>query len=213
MGRLIFLVASIILSLPLSANTEKLLIPLNQSFGDTAQKESVEQMSRSAKTELHTVEKGLKNNIAYRFYHTDGSGTFAGDKENDISYLRTDKENWSLGCKQDLMDDEVFCHARRGDFLIYYSKKTGYLVDLSGDKYPHSSISVRVNDGAVFSASESSGFDREQSKNILSLIEDGDMVATRYVSWPYRLNVDKRSAYYGLPVVLDYMKWVVEVAQ
>lgn len=213
MKQLIVLLAGVMLSMPLSAKAVKPLIPLLQSFDEKAEKKEIEQMNRLAETERHLVETGSKNNINYRFFYSDGSGTFAGDKENDISYLRTNSSNWSLRCYRDVMSDEVSCNAKKEDFFVYYSKKTGYLVDLVGDKYPQSNISVRVDGGEVFIAPENRGFNKKQSSEILGLIQEGSMVATRYVDWPYRSNVDGLSAYYGLPVVLDYMKWVVEVAQ
>lgn len=156
------------------------------------------------------AEEGEKSGVKYRFYHLDGSGTIAGDKENDISYVRSGAKNWSLSCKQDPMNDRRSCSAARGDLYIYYGGGAAYFVGIAGSKYPGSSISVRIDDGKVISANESQGFSAAQSKAILGSIKPGSKLAARYVDWPYQTNKDTVSNVYGTHLVLEYLKWAVE---
>ncbi|GAB1837405.1 hypothetical protein MyNCGM121_41850 [Achromobacter xylosoxidans] len=203
-----FVIATVLMGSAFAAGSSKsLFIPESKQFSATGKKRMTTVSAISPST---LVEEGEKSGIKYRFYHSDGSGTVAGDADNDISYLRARPSNWSLSCKQDPMNDRRSCSAERGDLFLYYSGGGTYFVGISGSKYPGSSISVRVDDGKVISASESNGFSAAQSKAILNSIKPGSKLATRYVDWPYQTNEDTVSNVYGTDVVLDYLKWAAE---
>ncbi|EKU29860.1 hypothetical protein C660_11712 [Alcaligenes sp. HPC1271] len=185
------------------------LISEEHSFSDSSKKIRSEEDALGGGKRLSIKEEGEKDGAKYLFYHSDGSGRIAGDAENDLSYLRFDGMNWSISCNKDAMNDHVTCRANRGDLLVFYSKSDGFLVDLMGDKYPGSNISIRIDNGQVVTAGEASGFSKSQSKNILASIKDGDKVATRYIGWPYKNNKDQVSEVYGLNVVKQYLVWAV----
>lgn len=188
------------------------LIPLEATFSPGSDKTEVPHEAGGVKRSHGFKEEGVREGIQYRFYHSDGSGRFAGDKNSDFSW-RSYRDDWSLECKKDIMTDVVWCRADKGNLVVFYSPETDFLVSLSGDKYPGSLMSIRVDDGRVVSANEKHGFTKQQSREVLKSIKDGSKVATRYVDWPYNKNTDKVLTGYGLKQVMDYMLWVQEVAQ
>lgn len=89
---------------------------------------------------------------------------------------------------------------------IFYTKELGFVVAIMEQRYPGSSVSIRVENGQVFSSNDAV-FPPQVSAKILAQIKDGSKVATRYVSWPEKANVDRVLDVYGASVAAAYIKW------
>lgn len=180
----------------------EIFLPENKKFGDGVSFEN-------KKTPEKLVQLGTKNGYKYRVYHSDGSGRIAGDKGNDISYLNSKEKNWNISCKKDAMTDERYCSADRDGFLLFFSKKDGVISGVLGEKYPGSTILVRIGSEQPISAPESRGFSKAQTSKIIESAADGTTFSVRYVDWPYKRNNDKTSKIYNIKSVVEYMKWAV----
>lgn len=180
------------------------LIPAEEVFTEGALKKKDKTFDKT-----HLLEVGERDGIKYRFYHSDGSGAFAGDKDNDIGLLVSFEKNWSLECKKDVMTDEPSCAARLGRLAIFQGRGEEPVFFVMGEKYPGSQVSIRVDSGPVFSASGDSSFSVTQTQEIIASIQQGSRIAVRYVDWPYKKNVDSVRDVYGTQQVLEYLRWAV----
>jgi hypothetical protein len=177
------------------------VISVDSTFSPTSRKES-----RVFNKQLTTVEEGTMNGIKYEFHLSDASGTSAGTQANDIQSSSEYAKNWHLSCKKDVMTDRVTCKATKESLTIFYTKELGFVVAIMEQRYPGSSVSIRVDNGQVFSSNDAV-FPPQVSAKILAQIKDGSKVATRYVSWPEKANMDRVSDVYGASVAAAYIKW------
>lgn len=155
------------------------------------------------------IEVGERDGIKYHFYHSDGSGAFAGDKDNDIQPSFSRNKYWDLACSNDIMTDELTCSARLGDLAIFHDRGGDPEFFVLGEKYPGSRVSIRIDSGPVYSVVADSSFSAKQSKEMISSIKPGSRIAVRYVDPVNKQNVDSVNEVYGTQQVLDYLRWAL----
>lgn len=177
------------------------LISVDATFSPTSRKDS-----KVSNKQLNTIEEGTMNGIKYSFYLSDASGTIAGTQANDVGPRSDFAKNWHTSCKKDVMTDQVFCKAIKENLTFFYTKELGFVVGIMEQRYPGTAVSIRIDNGQVFSSNDAI-FPPQVSAKILAQIKDGSKVATRYVSWPEKANVDRVSDFYGAGVAAAYVKW------
>lgn len=163
-------------------------------------------------TEAHKVEEGVLNSVHYRFYYTDGSGTFAGRFGNIGHSSEPHESNWDVACKKDPINDHKQCHMHLDDLWIYVRPKGKVMVLIGHNHYPGSSVSIRI-DGAspiTRSSTNDGDFSQQVSEKIVRQLTTAKSVTTRYMEWPYRSWVDATWEIYGFNETFKYVTWAVE---
>lgn len=165
------------------------------------------------------IESGELNGIAYRFYYSDGSGSFVGRREGALTgsspfgASNAAKENWSVGCHKDAISDKKTCHMLiLGRLSVVARPKGSYSVRIGFDHFPGSTITIRIDDGKPItdSASNDGQFPPQISAKLVSQLKKASKVTTRYMQWPYRYWVDETWELYGFNEALQYVTWAVE---
>lgn len=159
------------------------------------------------KIRVSKVEQGEINGVLYRFYYSDGSGTFAGAPGNN---LNTSNTNWSVRCDKDAMSEKVSCYAVTRDFGVFVNTDGTEQILIGVDHYPGSTVAIRVGSAAPVEAGAKTQFDPQQSKALLDRMKNGTQVVTRYQEWPRKFNKDQAFTLYGVEEVRAYLHWAVK---
>lgn len=159
--------------------------------------------------EVNTIETGEKDGVLYRVYYTDGSGTFAGSSDSKLDY--SERDNWSVACRKDVMDDSRYCYMHRGDLWVFAYSDGKRRVSIGGDTYPGTPTTLRVDANAPLnSPNDTEGtFGPSNSEKAIAQMRAGAKVATRYIDWPYRTNVDSVTSLYGFKEAYAYLEWAL----
>lgn len=169
------------------------------------------QETRLSKTiEVTTTESGQLNGVSYRFWYTDGSGSFAGKKGNKLAIEERRAENWSVRCLKDAMDDSVRCAATIHDLTVSVGKSGSDYVWVGSDHYPGTDVAIRVGGGVPSVASSNGQYGPMLSKQLIEEFKQGVAVTTRFQQWPYTAYKDVTFDLYGFDEVYSYMKWAVK---
>lgn len=148
---------------------------------------------------------GVKYNIKYN-----GTGIFAGGKDNDIDGLRYDfRYNWRVLCTKDAITDTKSCTLLKPDIAITIDPDGKYLIGIGHDHFPGSGIFLRIDNETSVSA-PSRAFDFSTSKMLVEKMKSAKFITTRYTEWPYQNNIDKSSTMFGFNEALQYMLWAVK---
>ena len=184
------------------------LIQSDQPFTPNGSVE-MDEMRRHSRIDVNKIESGSINGVSYRFFYTDGSGSFSGRAGNTLKLTERIAENWSTRCIKDAMDDSVACMATLGDLTISIHKDGGRYIVIGTSHYPGTPVSIRVNGGKPDSAQSDHQFRPPISDQILASLRNGDQVSTRYQEWPYERNIDKSFQLYGYEEVMSYLEWAI----
>ena len=169
----------------------------------------VSTQSLLSKGDLHKVEEGEVNGVRYRFFYTDGSGSFAGKPGNSLTPSETMRENWRVGCNKDIMSDRVSCYAKILDLTIVITDERLRFVRVGKDHYPGSEVANRAGRYATHVASSGEQYGCSESREILSEMQNGTTVSTRYQEWPRKSFRDQSFELYGFEEVYAYIQWAV----
>lgn len=150
--------------------------------------------------ETKKIESGSINNVKYRIFYSDGSGSVQGLKTNTLDYIN-DKHgtNWSTSCKKDEMDDTRWCALDKGDLRVGIWKDGSSFISIGSEHYPNSNITIRVDKGKPITTSGKNGFTTAESNEIIVKLLSGKSVLTRYQKWPCQSNIDNPTDLYGFP--------------
>ncbi|WP_162887109.1 hypothetical protein [Pseudomonas syringae] len=152
----------------------------------------------TSQNERLRIETGSVNNIKYRFYYTDGSGSIQGDSRSTLDTIKDlNLVNWDTACKTDGMDDKRWCYISKKDLTIGIWKDGSTFISIGHDHFPSSQIAIRIDQSPPLTAPEKTGFDSKQVGEILSSLKKGQKVLTRYQEWPYERNKDVTIDLYG----------------
>lgn len=172
---------------------------------------TVEVSQRPYRPQPLAIESGTKDGVPYRIYHSDGSGSFAGEPGNELKLMETG--NWSVNCKIDPITDRRHCYMKKGDLWVwaYDDGRRQVMVGGERDSYPHTQATVRVDRAAPLSspASAEGVFGPQNSRALISQMRAGEQVVTRYTDWPYRSFVTNTYTLHGFGAAYDYIVWAV----
>lgn len=144
------------------------------------------------------IESGSINNVMYRVYYSDGSGSVQGLKTNTLDYAKDESgTNWFTHCTKDEMDDSRWCGLDKGDLSVMIWKDGTALVHIGHEHYPGSNVTIRIDKGKPITASEKLSFTRAQSDDIINALKSGKSALTRHQNWPYKKNIDTHIDLYG----------------
>ena len=180
------------------------------SSGATVKSETREMFS---KTRTIKTEEGELNGVKYRFYYSDGSGTFAAEQGNKVDITESAFENWDTRCIKDAMTDEVACRAFFRDFALLVTQAGDMKIVVGSDHYPGSNVALRIDDGVPMVAPSAAQFSAAQSKQLAESLRNGQTVKLRYQEWPYEANVDKSFTLHGYEEVYAFLQWAVTNAR
>lgn len=159
-------------------------------------------------TLLNGVEDGSINGVSYSFYYSDGSGSFSGLPNGDLSR----ESNWSTSCKKDSMNDKKSCFLYKKGLWVWLYQGEGVKVSIGGDHYPGTSATIRIDSKpSIKSPSSNEGvFTSSQSKQIIRQLIEGNSVSTRYVNWPYHTSADESFELSGFNETYKYIQWAIK---
>ena len=136
-------------------------------------------------------------------YTLDQDGTWASFKVSaDLT--------WRFHCRTDAMDDTRTCvlsTERMSPYLmvIWASSFAGAGVSVAylGDRYPGSTVSLRVDSSPALTSPEGRPFGGARSAAILAQIRTGNTLRLRAYDWPYNAAQDEEIDLTGAGAVLD----------
>lgn len=153
---------------------------------------------KMSENESLRIETGALNNIKYRIYYQDGSGSIQGDRSSTLDTIKDlQLTNWSTGCKVDGMEDTHWCYITKKDLTVGVWKDGRNFVSIGHDHFPKSNMAIRIGQNKPISALAESGFTNVQVKEIIEALRNGDEALTRYQEWPYEKNKDLKIDLYG----------------
>ncbi len=164
----------------------------------------------SSKIEVTKTESGKLNGVSYRFWYTDGSGSFSGKKGNTLAIEERSSDNWNVRCVKDAMDDSVRCAASIHDLTVSVGKGGDEYIWVGSEHYPGTDVAVRVGAGTPYIVSSKDQFGPSLSRKLIEEFQQGGSVTTRYQQWPYKAYKDVTFDLYGFDEVFSYMKWAVK---
>lgn len=160
----------------------------------------------------HKIESGTLNGVAYRIYHADGSGSFAGKPGNVLSAL--EGGNWQTSCQKDSMDDTKYCDMKKGTLWLTVNPKSKRETDIviGLDNFPGTNVGIRVDKlKAIYSVANGDGhFSNAQSLRIIEQLKKGETFITNYTEWPDRSIKEATWETYGFNECFQYITWAVE---
>jgi hypothetical protein len=169
-----------------------------------------------------TKEEGIYNGVSYRFYHSDGSGTFGRFEETEKDRIvresmeraghkhKTTKEliGWKTTCKQDAMTGKRHCSTNKNDLWVSWFDNSQLIISIGSKPAPGSQIALRFGKEAPLTTSEKGWYGEPAIKLLQRLIAE-KRVATRYRNWPANIDIDKETELFGLKEVCDFLKFAV----
>lgn len=196
----------------------KNLIDTNEKFNPTGKIIITDSFNRkTADTDKHTIEveklkteKGNINGVAYDFYYSDGSGTFAGIKEKcDYS------TNWTVSCKKDPFENFISgnMYFDKGNLSISIYKKGDIsvpIITIGHSHFPGTTVLIKIDSLVYESDVKQLLFTPEQTREIIEKLKTAKKIVTRYHKWPYKANIDSEFELYGFNEAYTYLNWAVK---
>lgn len=191
--------------------TKPTLLKTDSKFSDSGTVELVESPVLRG-TEVDAVESGVLNGIHYKFYYTDGSGTFAGRQGDVGGIMEPTNSNWTVECSKDAITDRKMCRMRMRDLWIYVYPGGRATLSVGAEHFPGTTVTVRIDQTTptTTDAKRDGDFDFQTSARILSRLKNGTTLTTRYMRWPYRTWEDHTWELYGFEEALMYIRWAVQ---
>lgn len=190
----------------LALDESSLLIPSEAKFSES---------SFMSKNEDDLTQTGSKDGVFYQISHLSSKGEISANEPGlSKEELRDHWQSWNVGCKKDIMDDTINCFAMLNQLFIMFYETHGAELTFIDPEEPRkeiSNIKVRIDKGAVQSK-ESKTFSVVETKQILDSINEGSRVDIRYFDPQTDRNVDTTLHIYNMNIALNYLKWVISVA-
>lgn len=161
---------------------------------------------------IYTIESGSRDGVEYQIHYNSGSGNFASSGSADQIGSRIARNYWLVGCRRDVMDDTKRCYVQREDLWVWvYSDGSRRVSIGAGKTYPNTPASIRVDSASpVASPVGTEGvFGPRGTKDAIEQMLQGQQIATRYIDWPYRSNVDKTMSLHGFRQAYEYLEWAL----
>lgn len=194
-------------------SSSKPLIESDAPFGATSTIRLERVRDTNDKEVTIKAESGLINGVAYRFFYSDGSGSFVGKKGNQLDNPAHWDSHWQVGCDKDAMSDHATCYMRRRDLMIVLTATGKALLSIGDDHYPGSDVMIRIDNARPFVMSTrvfKGGFNFVDSGHLIKQITTAKTITTRYKKWPEGVNQDDVWAeVFGFNEALQYLKWAV----
>lgn len=149
------------------------------------------------------IENGFFDGHDYSINHTHDSGRFYNSPPK---HGVGDDIYWAVNCESNAITDQRVCTIRREGIFVYWSDE--YRVMTTGDIYPLSTMSFRVDSNQAFSATEDRGLSNSNSRRLINQMIDGAEVTTRYKQWPYGTNVDTTFPTTGFSEAIEYSEQI-----
>lgn len=152
-------------------------------------------------------EVGEVNGVSYSINMLSGAARFDSD---DGTYI--------VFCEVDAMTDRTTCRVSyqpgnevTADFRVWYSSgQYQVTVGRSGERYPHTPVSLRVDGNPPVSGREDQGIQGADARRLLAQMRSGHTVLTRHTNWPYRHHVNTEARLRGFSEAIDYVTWLYE---
>jgi hypothetical protein len=195
----------------------------------TALKELSEQRKLQGRPSLAAVETGLKNcadkgpikiergvinGVSYRFYYSDGSGSFAGEPTALDALEKNPAQHnaWTVGCEKDPITDAKACYIDRDELRVWVDSLGRSELYIGSQHYPNSLVVIRIDNRAPIAINSrvfNGSFGYQRSPAIIKQMIQATAFTTRYQEWPYRDYADNTQKAFGLKEALAYIRWAV----
>lgn len=161
-------------------------------------------------SELVRYEYGKYKDKLFRFWYSDGSGLFQGDEANVLDTMQDlGRENWSIECKVDPMDDSYWCQLSKKSLVVIRDKKNIITVRVGTDHVPDTGVMVRVGSNEPIASSDKY-FTIKQSEEIIKQFKSQKSAVTRFQRWPYRGYIDTKLNLYGFKEAWELTNLIYE---
>lgn len=162
--------------------------------------------------EANKIESGVLNGVHYRFYYTDGSGTFAGKPGNVGHFSEPMGTNWRTACKKDPVTDRKHCYMQLKDLYVFVYPRGGVTIGIGGERFPGSTVALRVDQlaPATASAKDDGSFSEKASARLIKQMASAKTLTTRYMKWPDKSWEDQTWELYGFNEAYKYITWAVK---
>lgn len=151
-------------------------------------------------------EVGALNAVSYSFYYSDASGSFSGVQSGELNALNY-KNNWSVGCKKDAIDDSKICYMSVGGLMVFVEGKDKYVVSVGSHHFPGTSVAVRIDENAAIKGGVDGDFSGTEASGIINQLKSGKKITTRYRKFPNEYNTDETIEIYGFKEAFQYINW------
>lgn len=161
-------------------------------------------------------ESGSINSVDYRFYYSDGSGSFSGlEGGGSLNALNTYSDHWRISCSKDIITDKKECTVGKKELWISVGIGRPPIVIVGGEHFPNSVSIVRLDDKAPISnrPGDNGLFPRSTSPALVNKIKNAKTISTRYMRWPDKYWVDDKWDLYGFNEAMQYANWAVTKIQ
>lgn len=122
-----------------------------------------------------------------------------------ISYPESElyKDGWRfIKCEKDRFNGTKFCGMENKDLLVsIYNGKLGILI--GSNHYPRSRSALKIDNGKTYYGYEG---EFKNETIFLNLLLNGKTAYTRYMEWPYQLNIDNEISLDGFSEAYQELK-------
>ena len=155
------------------------------------------------------TESGVLNGVDYKFYYTDGSGSFSGARGETLDSI---SGTWNVNCRKDAITDEKMCYMYFQDLWIFIDGKGRPTVSVGSNHYPSSTVAIRIDKAAPIVASSKNGgsFANGKSMKIIDSLKNAKSITTRYEKWPSEYPIDSSWEIYGFNEAYRYLNWAIK---
>jgi len=160
-------------------------------------------------------EVGEINGVQYYFSYTDGSGSFAGNKESKVHssnhWERDLERDWEVKCKKDPITDKKMCYMKTRELLVILYGNGKSIVSIGHDNYPGSTVAIRIDGEAPIIGPQTNTGDLPTtgSTKVIERLKKAKFVTTRYMKWPYKGWVDDTWEVFGFNEAFQFLTWAV----
>lgn len=161
-------------------------------------------------------ESGSLNSVSYRFYYSDGSGTFSGvEGGGSLQDAKNYSDHWNISCNKDIMTDKKECTVGKNELWISVGVGRPPIIIVGGEHFPNSVSTIRLdNNPPISSGPRGNGvFPSSGNAALLKKIKLANVISTRYMKWPNNYWIDDKWNLTGFKEAIQYASWAVTKIQ
>lgn len=162
------------------------------------------------------LESGSLNSISYRFYYSDGSGSFSGvEGGGSLREVNSYSDHWRISCSKDIMTDKKECTVGKKELWISVGVGRPPVIIVGEGHFPNSASTMRLDSNPpISSGARGNGvFPSSGNSALLNKIKLANTISTRYMKWPNNYWIDDKWNLTGFKEAIQYATWAVTKIQ
>ncbi|MCU4539641.1 hypothetical protein KTJ16_00405 [Acinetobacter bereziniae] len=170
-------------------------------------------IEENSEIQSQSKEKSISGRKIYVLKDEHGNALLSNSEKFDeklkqirvISYPESElyKDGWRfIKCEKDRFNNSKYCGMINKDLLVsIYNGKFGILI--GGNHYPRSRSALKFDNGKTYYGYEG---EFKNEAIFLNLLLNGKTAYTRYMEWPYQLNIDNEISLDGFSEAYQELK-------